>query len=304
MELRHLRYFVAVAEEQSLSVAAEQRLHTAQPSLSRQMQDLELEVGVPLMTRHARGIELTPSGRAFLEHARFALSAVEAAVEAARRADQRAKPCFSIGFLTGHEMRWMPAALQILRVALPNIDVMVSSRLQQDLIDGLHRGNLDVAICRRMNDAAGLVFRLLATEPLVAVLPSDHRLAANESIDVHELVGETFISVSHTAPALRTVIDEYLERSGVDLPVSYELDNAATMAMSLIISTRGVALLPKYAEDNMPQSVVSRPLRGEIPTIDLVLSYRKSNTSPALMLLLSRLDELVERVAVFPNELA
>jgi LysR family hca operon transcriptional activator len=301
MELRHLRYFVAVAEEKSLSVAAEQRLHTAQPSLSRQMQDLELEVGVPLMTRHARGIELTPSGSAFLEHARFALSAVEAAVEAARRADRRGKPCFSIGFLTGHEMRWMPSALQILREALPDIDVMVSSRLQAELIDGLHRGNLDVAICRRPSDAAGLEFKLLVTEPLVAILPSDHRLAANESVDVHELVGETFIGVSHTAPALRTLIDEYLERSSVDLPISYEVDNAASMAMSLITSTRGVALLPKYAEDNMPPSVVSRPLRGETPVVDLVLGYRESNTSPALTLLRSRLDQLIELVTVSPS---
>jgi len=227
MELRHLRYFVAVAEEQSLTLAAEQRLHTAQPSLSRQMRDLELEVGVPLMIRHARGIELTPSGRAFLERARFALSAVEAAVEAARRAEHRAKPCFNIGFLTGHEMNWMPATLQILHDELPNIDVMVSSRLSGELADGLRRGNLDVAISRREKDAADLEFALLVREPLVAILPSDHRLAPNETIDVHELLGEPFISVSRTAPALRMVIDEYLERCGVDLPPSYEVDNVA-----------------------------------------------------------------------------
>ena len=297
MELRHLRYFVAVAEEHSLTTAAEQRLHTAQPSLSRQMRDLELEVGVPLMIRHARGIELTPSGRAFLERARFALSAIDAAVEAARRAEHRAKPCFNIGFLTGYEMRWMPATLQILHDELPNIDVMVSSRISPELADGLRRGNLDIAIFRRERNAPDLEFRLLVKEPLVAILPSDHRLAANENVDVHDLVGEPFISVSQTAaPALRVVLDEFLERSGVDLPPSYEVDNLA-MAMSMIASTRGVAVLPKYAEDYMPQSIDSRPLREETPTIDLVAGYLKSNTSPALMLLLSRLDELVERVA-------
>src|SRR6267143_6961763 len=85
MELRHLRFFVAVAEEGSLTVAAERRLHTAQPSLSRQIRDLELEVGAQLRLRGPRGIELTPAGRAFLDHARLALSQVEAAGEAARR---------------------------------------------------------------------------------------------------------------------------------------------------------------------------------------------------------------------------
>src|SRR6266853_231801 len=108
MELRHLRYFVAVAEEGSLTVAAERRLHTAQPSLSRQIRDLEFEVGVQLLTRSARGIALTAAGRVFLDHARLALLQVEAAGEAARRAEQPEKPVFVVGFLAGQEMDWLP----------------------------------------------------------------------------------------------------------------------------------------------------------------------------------------------------
>src|SRR5258708_27816051 len=94
MELRHLRYFIAVADAGSLTVAAQRILHTSQPSLSRQIQDLENEVGTPLLTRRARGIDLTPAGRAFRDHARSVLSQVEAAVEAARRVARPAKPCF------------------------------------------------------------------------------------------------------------------------------------------------------------------------------------------------------------------
>jgi hypothetical protein len=108
MELRHLRYFVAVADAGNLTVAAPQMLHTSQPSLSRQIRDLEDEVGTPLLTRRARGVDLTPAGRAFLDHARSALSQVEAAGEAARRVAGPAKPCFTMGFLTGHELTWMP----------------------------------------------------------------------------------------------------------------------------------------------------------------------------------------------------
>ncbi len=115
MELRHLRYFVAVAEAGSLTVAAEQKLHTSQPSLSRQIRDLENEIGAQLLTRRARGIELTPAGRAFLDHARVALSQVEAAAEAARRVAHPTQPRFAMGFLTGHEWTWMPEALRILR---------------------------------------------------------------------------------------------------------------------------------------------------------------------------------------------
>src|ERR1700757_987588 len=108
MELRHLRYFVAVAEAGSLTVAADRELHTSQPSLSRQIRDLEDEVGAQLLRRSAPGIELTAAGQTFLNHARPVLSQVEAAGKAPRRVAHPAKPCFAIGFLTGHELTWMP----------------------------------------------------------------------------------------------------------------------------------------------------------------------------------------------------
>src|SRR5258705_13466362 len=127
MELRHLRYFVAVAEEGNLTVAAERRLHTAQPSLSRQMGDLEDEVGTQLMVRSARGIELTAAGRVFLDHARLALAQVQAGREAARRAADPAKPSFALGFLTGQEMDWLPQAVRILHDELPHLQVTISS---------------------------------------------------------------------------------------------------------------------------------------------------------------------------------
>src|SRR5258706_6261803 len=127
MELRHLRYFIAVAEEGSLTVAAEKTLHTAQPSLSRQIRDLEHEVGVQLMSRSVHGIELTAAGRAFLDHARLALTQAEAAAEAARRAAQPIKRTFAIGFLTGQEVNWLPHVTSIFRDELLNIEIRVSS---------------------------------------------------------------------------------------------------------------------------------------------------------------------------------
>jgi LysR family hca operon transcriptional activator len=296
MELRHLRYFVAVAEAGSLTVAAERILHTSQPSLSRQIRDLEEEVGAQLLTRTARGIELTPPGRAFLDHARVVLSQVAAAAEAARRVAQPGKPCFVMGFLTGHELTWMPEALQILRDELPNIDVMISSQYSPQLANALLNEKVDAAFLRREQGVAELEFRLLVKEPLVVVLPSDHRLAALKAVSPQDLVGETFVTVSDTAPVLRVVIDDYLKRSGTNITPDHEADHLA-MGMSLIASTRGVGLLPAYAQNFLPSSVTSRPLKGDTPTIDLVLGYKKSNESPILKLLLSRLDELVARVS-------
>jgi LysR family hca operon transcriptional activator len=294
MELRHLRYFVAVAEEGSLTVAAEQRLHTAQPSLSRQIRDLEYEVGAQLLVRSARGVELTQSGRAFLDHARLALVQVEAAVEAARRAAQPAKPTLVLGFLTGQEMDWLPQAMRILHDELPNIEVTVSSQYSPDLAQGLMRGKLDLAFMRPEAQMPDLEYRVVVEEKLIVALPSDHRLASRDTIALQDIAGETFIGMSNTAPALRVVIEEYLERMGMELKPAHRVDNLA-MAMSLIASTRGVALLPTYAKNFLPWAVTSRPLAGVAPTIDLVVGYNKTNTSPILKLFLSRLDQLKKR---------
>jgi LysR family hca operon transcriptional activator len=292
MELRHLRYFVAVADAGSLTVAAKQILRTSQPSLSRQIQDLEDEVGARLLTRGARGIELTPAGRAFLDHARSVLSQVEAAGEAARRIAHPAKPCFAMGFLTGHELTWMPEALRILRDELPNIDVMISSQYSPQLAGALVNGTIDAAFLRRERGLPDLAFRLLVEEPLTVILPRDHRLAAFKAISPRDLAGETFVTVSDTAPVLRRVIDNYLKQSGIKITPAHQADHLA-MGMSLIASTRGVGLLPAYAQNFLPRSLTSRPLSGKTPAIDLVLGYKKSNQSPVLKLLLSRLDELV-----------
>ena len=296
MELRHLRYFIAVAEAGSLTVAAEKKLHTAQPSLSRQIRDLEYEVGVQLMSRSVHGIELTAAGRAFLDHARLALTQADAAAEAARRAAKPAKPTFALGFLTGREIDWLPEAMRILHDELPNIELTVSSQNSPDLADALMRGRLDAAFMRPEERADELVYRSVITEPFVVMLPSDHRLAAHDAIELREIVGETFIIPSKTAPTSRVVIEDYLKRSGLDIIPDHEVDNI-THAVSMIASTGAVALLPVYANNLLPSSVTSRPIRGDAPTVDLVVGYNKANRSPILKLFLSRVDDFIAHMS-------
>src|SRR6266850_7799342 len=290
MELRHLRYFVAVVEEGSLTTAAEHRLHTSQPSLSRQIRDLEEQVGAELLSRSANGVELTAAGKAFLDHVRLALMQVEAAVEAARRAAQPARKTFAIGFQTGHEMVWLPRAMHMLRDELKNIQVTISSDYSPDLAEALFRGRLDVAFLR-VEPTFDLSYEVVDHEPLIVLMPSDHRLTAREAVCPQDFVGEIFIGGANKATVLRAVTEDYLRRSEMDIKLDHGVDNLA-MAMSLVASTRGLALMPAYAKDLLPRSVVSRPLKGEAPTIDLVVGYHKANTSPILTLFLSRIEEL------------
>jgi LysR family hca operon transcriptional activator len=294
VELRHLRYFVAIAETGSLTVAAEKKLYTSQPSLSRQIKDLEDQVGTPLLSRSSRGVVLTDAGKAFLDHARLALNQVDAAVEAARRAAQPAKQRFSMGFLTGQEMTWLPEAMRVLRADLPNIDVTVSSDYSPDLGEAVARGRLDVAFMRAEPDF-DLAYRRVSKERLVALMPSDHPLTARTFVRAKDLIGQPFIAMANKARVLRSVIDQYLEHEGVAITPAQLVDNPA-MVMSLVASTRGIALIPSYVEPLMPWSVVSRPLADNAPTIDLVVGYSESNQSPILQLFLAHLDELMTRV--------
>jgi LysR family transcriptional regulator, hca operon transcriptional activator len=291
MELRHLRYFIAVAETGSLTEAAEQRLYTSQPSLSRQIRDLEAQVGVQLFSRSARGVELTAAGQAFLDHARLVLLHVDAAVESARRAAQPERTTFAIGFQTGHELNWLPPAMQVLHDELQDIQVTVSSDYSPDLAEALARGRLDLAFLR-VEPGYDLEYQVVDREPLIVLLPNDHRLTARSSVSPQDLVGEVFIGGSNKAAVLHAVTEDYLRRSGVDIELDHGVDNMA-MAISLVASTRGVALMPEYAKNLLPPSVVSRPLEGETPTIDIAVGYSKSNTSPVLELFVSRLDELL-----------
>ena len=290
MELRHLRYFIAVAETGTLTEAAKRRLHTSQPSLSRQIRDLEAQVGVDLLSRSVRGVELTDAGKVFLDHARLALMQVDATVEAARRAARPARKTFDIGFQTGLEMNWLPRATHVLRDQLTNIQVVVSSDYSPNLAEALTRGRMDLAFMR-LEPGYDLGYHVVDREPLIVLMPRDHRLTAHEAVSPQDFTGEIFIGGSNKAGVLRAVTEDYLRRSEVDIKLDHGVDNMA-MAISLVASTRGLALMPAYAKDLLPRSVVSRPLAGKAPTIDVAVGYNRTNTSPILKLFLSRLDEL------------
>ena len=292
VDIRHLRYFIAVAEEGSLTLAAEKRLHTAQPSLSRQMHDLEAELGCALMTRTTKGIELTAAGRVFLDHARVVLLQIEAAKEATRRAAAPAKATFVIGFLTGYEFEWLTPVMRILRDELPNTEIVIVSMSSPELADALVRGKVDLAFMRKEQNAPGIVFTRLIEEPVIVLMTANHRLALHDAIAPQDIAGVSLVGVPYDkSPALRAVTDAYAARIGVDLTPHHLVDNLS-MALSLVASTGGVALMPLYARNLLPPTVIGKPLAGVAPVIDLSLGYNHANMSPVLKIVVSRIGEL------------
>ncbi|MBV8414204.1 MAG: LysR family transcriptional regulator [Verrucomicrobia bacterium] len=296
MELRHLRYFIAVAEEGSLTSAAQRRLHTTQPSLTRQIRDLELEIGVKLLERKTRGIALTAAGRVFLDHARLALMQIEVGCDAARGTEKpEKKPPFVIGFLLGQEAVWLSESLRLLREESPDLEITLLTKSSPELAIGLMQGKIDVALMRREAHTVGLAFKFLSKEPLIAILPYGHRLARHRTVPPQDLARESFISTARVAPVLSSVIDAYAAKAGITLKQKYDAETLSG-GMSLVASTGGFTLLPLYAQNALIPSVVARPLRGEAPTIDLMMAYNRSNISSLIKRFLLRADELMNRV--------
>jgi LysR family hca operon transcriptional activator len=191
--------------------------------------------------------------------------------------------------------------MSILRDELPEIEVVITSQESPNLAAALVRGKIDVAFLRPEKQASGLAYRLLRKDPLIVVMPATHRLAAQESVSPEEIVGETLIGVpAWNAPELRAVTDRYAAQIGIDLTPVHEALNMS-MAFSLIVSTGGIGLLPLYARNLLPKSVVSRPIRGAPPMIDLVLGYSEANPSPLLKFLLAKVEDLKFRVSALQS---
>ena len=216
------------------------------------------------MIRGAKGVELTAAGRVFLDHARVVLVQVEAAIEATRRAGAPAKASFVLGFLTGHEFDWLPAVMRIMRDELPNTEVVILSLSSPDLADGLMRGKIDLAFLRRERERAGIVFTRLIDEPLIVLMPADHRPDGARCHHRREPGRRATRRRSAGQVPGAAGRDRCLcGKLGIDLTPDHYVDNLS-MAMSLVASTGGIALMPLYARNLLPPSVVSQAARRRV----------------------------------------
>ena len=278
MELRHLRYFVAVAEELNFTRAA-QRLNTAQPSLSQQIQDLEQEVGVPLFIRTKRSVKLTAAGTAFLDEARLTLAQARRAIASARQAARAGESTLVLGFGPAAEIKLFPGTLTSLRASYPKVRLVFRSMTTMEQREALLHNEIDLAFLRPPIHEPGLEAIPVLREQLVAVLPADHPLAGEGPLDFAELSGYPFIEASplHSSN-LFDLVRAAAKARGVQLNTIQQSVNVLTM-LALVSLGEGYTLLPDYAESLVFRNVTTRRLTPPAIEADLLMAWRKGDAS-------------------------
>jgi DNA-binding transcriptional LysR family regulator len=291
MELRHLRYFAAVAEEQHFGRAAE-RLGIAQPPLSKQLQDLERELGCSLLDRSRRPVQLTPAGLTLLEHTRAVLASVERAVRETRRASSGYSGKLAIGYLSSLAYSGLTQLLRAFHERSPEVAIEVRELPPAAQIEALKGGDLDVGFVRAPLNEPELASENLRTERLVLALPADHRLAIRERIALGAVAREPFVFFPRErGPAFFDLLLGFCRDSGFTPNIVQEAPQIDVLA--LVAAGFGLSILPESVREQRRADIVLRPLIGS-PTTELRLVWRRADASPAV----ARFIETARRVGV------
>jgi DNA-binding transcriptional LysR family regulator len=298
MELRHLRYFVAVAEEGHVTRAAE-RLGIQQPPLSQQIHALERELDVQLFRRKPRGVELTPAGRALLDEARAILARADEAIAATKRAAQGEAGRIGIGFTSSASFHpFVPRAIRAFREAHPLVALALEESGTTELVAALRAQTIDAAFVRSpFGDSLDLTVRPLLEEPMVAALPSGHALSGGgEALPLAALAGETFILYRRpVGPGLHDAIIAACDRAGFSPRIGQEAPRMLS-TLSLVAAGVGVTVVPASMSRLEAEGVAYRPLDpAALLTAPLNLAYRRDEISAAVR----RFVALVQRNVAF-----
>jgi LysR family hca operon transcriptional activator len=279
VELRHLRYFVAVAEELSFTRAAT-RLRTAQPSLSQQIRQLESAVGVKLLDRSRRHVALTNAGRVFLRQANDILGRVEHARRLAKQAADGRAGDLSVGTFPSADVRILPALRPLIAEQLPELRLILHSKYAVDPLEGLLSGALDVAFVRGPLETQGLEAIELLRERIVMVLPSHHPLARRKRIPVRSLDDLPCITIERTlSPALHDAAATLYRDAKIRMHAVSSADHVLGH-LQLVQEGLGFALLPDSISMLLPPGVTFRPLDCDpVPTVSLLVAWKSGNDS-------------------------
>jgi DNA-binding transcriptional LysR family regulator len=284
MELRHLRYFTAVAEELSFTRAA-RRVGIGQPPLSQQIRDLEDELGTPLFRRLPHGVELTEAGRSFLPEARATLAQAERATRAARRAGAGETGRLRVGFASSASFHAIvPASLGAFRRAYPLVDLSLEETHTTRLLERLAAGALDAVFVRAgAADPEGVQLHPLVIEPMGVVLPVGHRLARAKSVRLSALREETFLLFPRSAGV--SLFDEIVgqcRRAGFEPTVEHAVQEAPqlTSISNFVAAGLGISVLPRSLARLRVPGVRFLPVAGDVPVARLTLALRPDESSP------------------------
>lgn len=291
LELRHLRYFVAVAEELNITRAAE-RLHTAQPSLGRQIRRLEEAVGAVLLQRQGRRIALTKAGQALLEKARTVLRDLDSVCGQVRHASELELGQLAVGFIPGTEWRVFPQLAPFLNYDHSGVHVVLRSLTVPEQIAALQNQSIDVGFLRGPVADPEIASEVVLTDKIVAILPAQHRLAAQKKIRMAELATMPLVYLKRSIAAeLHDTAMALAAQAGVEFRSQVETENILTTLSAVGIGL-GCSLVPKYLEHMLPATAVSRPLdHRPVPRVNLMLAYRKNSQQPMLERFLSLVRE-------------
>jgi len=283
MDLRQLRYFVAVAEELHFSRAAE-RVGIQQPPLSLQIRQLETEIGTALFRRLSRGVELTESGALLLERARRILADVEQTKISVQSRARGETGRIRLGFAGAvYFQPLIPAMIRAYRKQYPGVTLLPEQSNTRQLVTALHSGEIDVAFVRppvSENEAEGLGFELIVDEPMLVVLPRAHRFARKRSVPLGALAGETFILYPRAfGPGLYDRIIAALQRAGF----TPKLEGGPTFdsMVHMVAAGFGVTLVPQSMQQIRAKGIVYLPIEGEGPSSSISLAYRRNDRSQA-----------------------
>jgi LysR family hca operon transcriptional activator len=291
MELRHLRYFVAVAEALSFTRAAAS-LRTAQPSLSQQIRDLEYEIGTPLLNRDKRNVSLTPAGKVFLDEAKLVLAQAERAKLLARRAGDDMGQTFTIGFVPAAEVKVFPQSLTVLRAQFPATRIVMQSLTTFEQHEALSSGAIDFGFLRPPVDDPHIDSMVILRESLVVLLPADHPAYWSSEVSLSAIADTPFLRIaSRHAGNLGQVIDDLAKREGVTLNAVQEVENVLTL-LTLVSLGVGFSIMPDYVAQLSFRNIVTRPLTGPAVKAELMAAWRRDNAKPEVAALVRRLHEI------------
>lgn len=292
VELRHIRAFIAVAEDLNFRKAAE-RLHMAQPVLSRIVRSLEMEIGFQLFERSTRMVALTAAGRAFLPEARLVLDTLVAAVRIARRVDQGDLGTLVVGFNDFAINDSLPRIIRNFLTRYPDMEVELRSMSSPDMADALRKRRLDIGFLFGAHLVSGLKFQVLRHERLVCVLPRDHPLADEPSIDLTSLAGEPFVmggaSAWHT---FIEIVDTFCMAAGFRPRVIQEAAHSDGI-VNLVAAGVGVTMYVDAEWLRTRPDVVVRPFIQEVPPMTSVVAWHPDAASKAIRNFIEAADEMV-----------
>ncbi len=292
MELRHLRYFLAVAEELHFGRAA-MRLGIAQPPLSQQIRQLEQELGVTLFQRTKRRVEITPAGQAFSDEVRQVFAQTERAVSTAQRAGRGEIGQLDIGFAPSADLDILPRVLRVWNARFPAVQVDLHPFLPSAQAEALREGRIHIGFVRLPLEKRGLVVETIQREPLLAVLPAGHPLARRARVRLAELAGDRMIMFPRRmAPGYYDLLISACRDAGFTPRVLQEPGSIQTN-LGLVSARLGVTLMPASIRNLRRAGVIYRPLAPPAPRAEMAVAYRRDECSGVLPAFLEVLHEVI-----------